>query len=113
MNNKIKVLIGDDSAGTGVSLANKLREKGIYAYTRRKDCGIIADSVKNDPPDAVVVSVDMNGGDAVELMKKVRGMGVRFPVFIVDDLCFQNLFAIKQLCGFTLTAAGNSGNDTK
>ena len=27
MNNKIKVLIGDDSAGTGVSLANKLREK--------------------------------------------------------------------------------------
>lgn len=85
MNNKIKVLIGDDSAGTGVSLANKLREKGIYAYTRRRDCGIIADSVKNDPPDAVVVSVDINGGDAVTLMERIRGLGVKFPVFIVTS----------------------------
>ena len=30
MNNKVKVLIGDDSAETGVSVANKLREKGGY-----------------------------------------------------------------------------------
>ena len=50
MNNKIKVLIGDDSAETGVSTANKLREKGMYAYTRRKDCGEILESIKKDPP---------------------------------------------------------------
>ena len=38
MNGKVKVLIGDDSAENGVSIANKLRERGMYAYTRRRDC---------------------------------------------------------------------------
>ena len=52
MNNKIKVLIGDDSAETGVSVANKLREKGMYAYTRRRDCGIILESIKKEPPES-------------------------------------------------------------
>ena len=47
MNNKIRVLIGDDSAETGVSVANKLRERGMYAYTRRKDCNVILDSIRN------------------------------------------------------------------
>lgn len=46
MNNKIKVLIGDDSAESGVSVANKLRERGLYAYTRRKDCNVIFESIK-------------------------------------------------------------------
>ena len=36
MNNKIKVLIGDDSAENGVSVANKLREHGLYAHKNRK-----------------------------------------------------------------------------
>ena len=73
MNNKIKVLIGDDSAGTGVSLANKLREKGMYAYTRRKDCSVIVDSIRNDPPDAAVLDITAENGDAVTIMKKVSG----------------------------------------
>ena len=30
MNNKIKVLIGDDSAESGVSVANKLRERWLF-----------------------------------------------------------------------------------
>ena len=57
MNSKIKVLIGDDSAGTGVSVANKLRERGMYAYTRRKDSNVIVDSIRNDPPDAAVLDI--------------------------------------------------------
>ena len=69
MNNKIKVLIGDDSAESGVSIANKLREKGLYAYTRRKDCNVILDSIKNDPPDVAVIDVSAQNGDAVTLMK--------------------------------------------
>lgn len=51
MNNKIKVLIGDDSALTGVSTANKLRERGMYAYTRRKDSDVIVESIRNDMPE--------------------------------------------------------------
>ena len=84
MNNKVKVLIGDDTA-IGVSIANKLREKGIYAYTRRKDCAIIVESIKNDPPDAAVLDITAHDGDAVMIMKKVRELGVKYPAFIVTS----------------------------
>ena len=65
MNNKIRVLIGDDSAETGVSIANKLRERGMYAYTRRKDCNVILESIKNDPPDVVVIDITAQNGIVV------------------------------------------------
>ena len=96
MNNKIKVLIGDDSAGTGVSLANKLREKGMYAYTRRKDCEVIVDSIRNDPPDAAVLDITAENGDAVTIMKKVRELGVKFPAFIITS-AFDNEFIERQV----------------
>ncbi len=85
MNNKIKVLIGDDSAGIGVSAANKLRERGMYAYTRKKDSNIIVESIKNDPPDAAVLDITAQNGDAVTIMKKVRELGVKFPAFIITS----------------------------
>lgn len=96
MNNKIKVLIGDDSAETGVSIANKLREKGMYAYTRRKDCGVILDSIKNDPPDVAVLDISAQNGDAVSVMKRVRELGVKFPVFIVTS-AYDNEFIERQV----------------
>lgn len=96
MNNKIKVLIGDDSAENGVSIANKLRERGMYAYTRRKDCNVILDSVKNDPPDVVVLDISAQNGDAVSVMKRVRELGVKFPVFIITS-AFDNEFIERQI----------------
>lgn len=96
MNNKIKVLIGDDSAESGVSIANKLRERGMYAYTRRKDCNVILDSVKNDPPDVVVLDISAQNGDAVSVMKRVRELGVKFPVFIVTS-AYDNEFIERQI----------------
>ena len=96
MNNKIKVLIGDDSAGTGVSLANKLRERGMYAYTRRKDCGVIVDSIRNDPPDAAVLDITAENGDAVTIMKKVRELGVKYPAFIITS-AFDNEFIERKV----------------
>ena len=96
MNNKIKVLIGDDSAGTGVSIANKLREKGMYAYTRRKDSNVIIDSIRNDPPDAAVLDITAENGDAVTIMKKVREFGVKSPAFIITSDC-DNEFIERQV----------------
>ncbi len=85
MNSKIKVLIGDDSASTSVNLANKLREKGLYVYTRRKDCQVIVDSIRNDPPDVAVLDINIKNGDAVTVMKKVRELPVRTPAFIITS----------------------------
>ncbi|HOR22669.1 MAG TPA: sporulation transcription factor Spo0A [Ruminococcus sp.] len=96
MNNKIKVLIGDDSAGTGVSLANKLRERGMYAYTRRKDCAVIADSIRNDPPDAAVLDISAQNGDVISLMKRVKETAVKFPAFIITS-SYDNEFIERQV----------------
>lgn len=96
MNNKIRVLIGDDSAETGVSVANKLRERGMYAYTRRKDCNVILDSIRNDPPDVVVIDINLQNGDVLALMKKVREQGVKFPVFVVTS-AYDNEFIERQV----------------
>ncbi|MDE5570024.1 MAG: sporulation transcription factor Spo0A [Ruminococcus sp.] len=96
MNNKIKVLIGDDSAMTGVSTANKLRERGMYAYTRRKDSDIIVESIKNDPPDVAVLDITAQNGDAVTIMKKVKEMGGKFPAFIITS-AYDNEFIERQV----------------
>ncbi len=96
MNNKIRVLIGDDSAETGVSIANKLRERGMYAYTRRKDCNVILESIKNDPPDVVVIDITAQNGDVVAIMKRVRELGVKFPVFVVTS-SYDNEFIERQV----------------
>lgn len=96
MNNKIRVLIGDDSAENGVSVANKLRERGMYAYTRRKDCNVILDSIKNDPPDVVVIDITLQNGDVLAIMKKVKELGVKFPVFVVTS-SYDNEFIERQV----------------
>ncbi|MDE5620020.1 MAG: sporulation transcription factor Spo0A [Ruminococcus sp.] len=96
MNNKIRVLIGDDSAETGVSIANKLRERGMYAYTRRKDCSVILESIRNDPPDVVVIDITAQNGDVVAIMKRVRELGVKFPVFVITS-SYDNEFIERQV----------------
>ena len=96
MNNKIRVLIGDDSAETGVSIANKLRERGMYAYTSRKDCSVILESIRNDPPDVVVIDINAQNGDVVAIMKRVRELGVKFPVFVVTS-SYDNEFIERQV----------------
>ena len=96
MNGKVKVLIGDDSAETGVSIANKLRERGMYAYTRRKDCGIILESIKKDTPDVAVLDISAQNGDVVTIMKRVRELGVKFPVFIITS-SYDNEFIERQV----------------
>lgn len=95
MENKIKVLIGDDS-GAGVSVANKLRERGMYAYTRRKDCRTIIESIRNDPPDAAVLDITAQNGDVITIMKQTKEMGVKFPAFIITS-DYDNEFIERQV----------------
>lgn len=46
MTNKIKILIGDDTAQYGVSCASSLRSLGFFVITRPKDGLIIFDAIK-------------------------------------------------------------------
>ena len=96
MNNQIKVLIGDDSAGNGVSLANKLREKGMYAYTRRRDCAVLAESIRIDQPDAAVLDISSQNGDVITVMKRAKEMGGKIPAFIITS-SYDNEFIERQV----------------
>lgn len=82
-NERIKVLIGDDSASNGVKVAAKLRESGITAYTRRKNSRAILDSILNDDPDVVMVDLTLPDADALMIMKQVKEAFVSPPAFIV------------------------------
>ena len=68
-NDKIKVLIGDNTAENGVKLASRLREMGIYAYTRKNDGNIIFNSIMKDMPDVAVIELSTPELDVINIMK--------------------------------------------
>ncbi len=81
--NKIKVMIGDDSSETGLTWASVLKNEGMFAVTRQKNGRVIYDAVKNDAPDFLVVDAKMPEIDAVELIYKMRDDLGRMPMVIV------------------------------
>ncbi len=100
MTNKIKVLIGDDTAEYGISCANSLRTMGFFVVARPKDGLALFDAIKNEMPDVVIVDAIMPNLDAIELMKKIQVSIFKKPLFIVVST-YDNPFIEKQVmdCG--------------
>ena len=96
MTNKIKVLIGDDSAEYGISCANSLRTMGFFVVARPKDGLALFDAIKNEMPDVVVVDAIMPHLDSIELMKKINVSVYKKPIFIVVST-YDNPFIEKQV----------------
>lgn len=96
MTNKIKILIGDDSAQYGVSCASSLRTMGFFVITRQKDGLVIYDAIKNEQPDVVITDAVMPSLDAIELIKKVDSCGCKKPLFIVTS-AYENAFIESQV----------------
>ncbi|MFT3951639.1 MAG: sporulation transcription factor Spo0A [Oscillospiraceae bacterium] len=96
MTNKVKILIGDDSAEYGVACANTLRSMGFYVLARPKDGLILFDAIKNEMPDVVIVEAVMPNLDAVELIKKVKASAYKKPTFIVSSP-YDNPFMERQV----------------
>lgn len=95
-NEKIKVLIGDDTAEDGVKIASKLREMGLFAYTRRKDGNVILEAVRKNCPDVVVIDLTLPNLDAIALMRKINEHMVRKPAFIIIS-SIKNNFIERQV----------------
>ena len=96
MNEKKKVLIGDDTVDYGITTASTLRGFGMYAITRRKDGNIILNAILEEKPDVVVIDTVMPHMDAIELMKRVKTEATAFPAFIVTS-SFDNPFVERQV----------------
>ena len=88
---RIKVLIGDDTAGDGVKYASMLRDMGIFAYTRRKEGRVLFESIMNDEPDVVVVDLTLPDMDAIILMHNIIDtVGERRVLFPRKTICRRN-----------------------
>lgn len=95
MDNKIKVLIGDDSAEYGIACASSLRASGLYVITRRKDGRTLVDAIQHDAPDVVIVDAILPNLDAMELMRRVHAGTGKQPYFIVTS-AYDSAFIEKQ-----------------
>lgn len=96
MTNKIKILIGDDSAQYGVSCASSLRSMGFFVITRPKDGLTIFEAIKNEAPDVVIIEAVMTNLDAIELIKKLQASSYKKPLFIVTS-SYENSFIEQQV----------------
>lgn len=94
MNQKIKVLIGDDSPDFGVDVANSLRSMGFYVIARPKNGITLFDAIKNEIPKVAVIDAVMPGLDAIELIKKLNASNYKKPHIIVVS-SFDNQFTEK------------------
>lgn len=95
MNEKIKVIIGDESKEFGCMLANALRGRGFFAVTRDTDGHVLLESIRSEEPDVVIVDCIIPGIDAPELIKRCDSF-VKKPFFIVTS-AYRNAFIERQV----------------
>ncbi len=98
MNEKIKVIIGDESKEFGCMLANALRGRGFFAVTRGGDGKDMVEIVRSEEPDVVIIDGIIPGIDAAELIRRCSGF-VHKTFFIVMS-AYRNNFLERQIMSF-------------
>lgn len=96
VNNKIKILIADDSVENGIASANYLRSNGFNVITRPKDGLIIYEAIKREAPDIVIVDAVIPHLDALDLMKRVKVSVYKKPYYIIST-AYDHPYMEKQL----------------
>lgn len=96
MNDKKKILIGDDTADYGIPTASALRSFDLYTITRRKDGNVILNTILEEKPDVVMIDSAMPHMDAIELIKRTKAESPVFPAFIVTS-GYDNPFVERQI----------------
>ncbi len=79
---RIRILIGDDTAEFGVACANALRSEVMYVFTRKKDGDVVLHSIQTEKPNIVIMNMTMPHLDAIAVMEKAKQMR-DLPIFIV------------------------------
>ncbi|MBP1573540.1 MAG: sporulation transcription factor Spo0A [Oscillospiraceae bacterium] len=85
MNNKIKVLVGDEGTEFATTCIATLRSQGFYVISRARDGQIILDAIINEAPDVVLIDYALPSIDAIELIKRVNSSSYKKPAFIVSS----------------------------
>ena len=83
---QIRVLIGDDSAESGMTWARSLMTKGMYAITRAKNGRVLLDTMKSDRFDVVVMEAKMPELDAVSVISEIsEGLDYEPAVIVIAN----------------------------
>ncbi|MDR0821666.1 MAG: sporulation transcription factor Spo0A [Oscillospiraceae bacterium] len=80
---KVKIVIGDDSLEKGVTWADLLAKRDIFAITRPRSGYDILKCVKAELPDLIVIEAKMPGLDAVSVLTELKNSLETMPVSIV------------------------------
>ena len=96
MNEKIKILIGDDSAQFGVSCASVLRQSGFYVITRPKNGKTVLEAISSERPEVVVIDAVMPEIDAIGLLKKLKSSQGEKP-YVIVTASYVNEFLEQQV----------------
>ncbi|MCM1335526.1 MAG: response regulator [Bacteroides sp.] len=84
MQEKFKILIGDDSREFGLYWASLLKAEGMYAITRKRNGRAILDTmIEKGMPDLLIVDTVMSDMDAMAFMREMRDLSGRTPVTVV------------------------------
>ena len=83
MLNNTKILVADHETGYGVETADYLRRNGAYAVTRNDNSYDILKFIREQQPDAVIISAMLSDMDAAELIEYVSARVVKLPAFII------------------------------
>ena len=98
MNEKIKILIGDDSAQFGVSCASVLRQSGFYVITRPKNGQTVLDAITSERPEVVIIDAVMPELDAIGLLKKLGSLNnVGEKPYVIVTASYVNEFLEQQV----------------
>tara|TARA_R110002072_G_scaffold136285_2_gene278607 strand:+ start:40546 stop:41277 length:732 start_codon:yes stop_codon:yes gene_type:complete len=77
-----RVLIVDDDTDLTHSLALRMRSEGYAVSTSVDGTGALM-SVRDCPPDVVLLDLGLPGGDGFSLLERLRGMGT-YPVIVLS-----------------------------
>jgi two-component system response regulator FixJ len=87
-----KILIVDDDPAICDSLAIIFRDEG-YSVDETTDSGKAAILIKNNRYDVCIFDYQMNGLNGIDLLKMIKGVDLRCPVFIISGM-----LSIEMLC---------------
>lgn len=83
MEEKVKVLIGDDSREFGLYWASLLKAEGMYAVTRQKNGRALLDMIQSEIPDLLIVDARMTDMNASEFLDQIRRNLGKLPITVV------------------------------
>ena len=101
MNERIKVIIGDESLEFGCVTANALRDRGFCAVTRSNDGIRLPEIIRSEEPDVVIIDSIIPGADPAELIRQCSRAvhNVHKPFFIIMS-AYRSSFLERQIMSF-------------